>query len=425
MDYKLLHQILSKSENLSTSEKPKKSLIFLSLIISILIPSFLIICFDSYLLIQLIIGLFLLLIYLVAVFRNAFHIAILLPSVFLGQLCSSLLVYTYILLSFSPNLSFFFVSLLIAIILSGIVFRRFYALAPLKVQLNLRQLYKTLNVSLLSLLGMFFIYSVYLECTQVFKTLALYDRIFVYLICLALYVYYTIFNINFNRLIHVRWDDNDTREYALYLRSFDLPFVKEYKVITSIKHAIQNLHMVKVGDPRELFGMSVGEDVYYLPDADWKKHVYNLVVKAKYVFLNIDCPKDNNQDYQDNRITEGVIWEICNHVGYNYKMMYHLCDVRSLDMNQIMKYKSTIIFRLIDYVQHNLMCESCWIKIFPNHILISRALDQKMLQADNGIFDLVSDEWYDNLYEDFKDGNALPIYDALAEDCNKLIGYLQ
>ena len=94
-------------------------------------------------------------------------------------------------------------------------------------------------------------------------------------------------------------------------------------------------------------------------------------------------------------------------------------------MNQIMKYKSTIIFRLIDYVQHNLMCESCWIKIFPNHILISRALDQKMLQADNGIFDLVSDEWYDNLYEDFKDGNALPIYDALAEDCNKLIGYLQ
>jgi hypothetical protein len=120
----------------------------------------------SYLLIQLILGLFLLLIYLVAVFRNAFHIAILLPSVFLGQLCSSLLVYTYILLSFSPNLSFLFVSLLIAIILSGIVFRKFYALAPLKVQLNLRRLYKTLNVTLLSLLGMFFIYSVYLECTQ-------------------------------------------------------------------------------------------------------------------------------------------------------------------------------------------------------------------------------------------------------------------
>ena len=425
MDYKLLHQIVSKSEKLRTIEKPKKALVLFTIIASVVVTSFFCLYFDAWILIQLIIGFFLFLIYIVALFSNATRLALVLPTIFLGQVCSSLLIHTYILLKSSTIVSICFISMLVISFLSRFLFRKFYALAQLKFQLKLRRFYILFNTSLLCLLGLVFIYSIYLECTQVLKTLELYDRIFVYMTCLVLYVYYAVLCINFNRLIHVRWEDDGTREHALYLRSFDLPLVKEYKVITSIKHAIKNLHLVKVGDPRELFGMSVGEDVYYLPDADWKKHVSNLVTKAKYVFLNIDCPKDAIHDYQGNRITEGVIWEIYNHTDYNYKMIYHLCDVRSLNLNQITTYKNTVLFRLIDYIQQNLRCESCWIKIYSNHILISRKLDQKILYADNGIFDLVSDEWYDNLYEDFKDENVLPIYDALADDNDRYIGWIQ
>lgn len=183
MDYKLLHQIVSKSEKLRTTEKPKKALVLFTIIASVLVTSFLCLYFDAWILIQLIIGFFLFFIYIVAVFSNAIRLALILPTIFLGQVCSSLLIYAYILLNSSTSLSISFISMLVISFLSGFLFRKFYALAQLKFQLKLRQFYISFNTSLLCLLGLVFIYSIYLEYTQALKTLALYDRIFVYMTC--------------------------------------------------------------------------------------------------------------------------------------------------------------------------------------------------------------------------------------------------
>jgi hypothetical protein len=101
----------------------------------------------------------------------------------------------------------------------------------------------------------------------------------------------------------------------LYLRSFTFDYSVNSKGIIYKLYlfATQNgYHLLKIGNPKTLFSFDEA-DCFYLPVSDWQKALRKYILKAKFIFVVLD-------------LTQGVIWEVLNHLDMNDKFIYYIND---------------------------------------------------------------------------------------------------
>lgn len=101
------------------------------------------------------------------------------------------------------------------------------------------------------------------------------------------------------------------KKYTLFLRSFGIDPNIEDAIICSIPKCNET-QILKIGNPRKH-----EKNNFYVPSDNWKKHVSYYISRAEKVI----CVIDN---------TDGVRWEIMNHLEYAYKYWYYAYDISIL-----------------------------------------------------------------------------------------------
>ena len=101
----------------------------------------------------------------------------------------------------------------------------------------------------------------------------------------------------------------DRSRYLLYLRSFS--FDDKEDVIAKYLDQL-DLPVMKIGNPKTFFPKGIGE-TYYLPSVNWKEQLDYYISRAQCVFVAVDN-------------TEGVLWEMFEHLEYLNKFIYYVED---------------------------------------------------------------------------------------------------
>ncbi len=107
--------------------------------------------------------------------------------------------------------------------------------------------------------------------------------------------------------------------YILYLRNF--AFDEESRsseTIDIISSSIGNIDLLRIGNPRTLFSFNATFTTFYLPDVNWQEEVSRLINKAYKCIIVLD-------------VSEGVLWEMCNHLHKKEKFIYHISKLENLD----------------------------------------------------------------------------------------------
>lgn len=108
-------------------------------------------------------------------------------------------------------------------------------------------------------------------------------------------------------------------QYVLFLRNFTMDEqICEAKLLEEIDNVCNKhrLFLMRIGNPRTVFDSSFGK-TFYLQTVNWKTELQNHIKDAKLVFTVI-----SNSD--------GLFWEIFNHVQYSSKFIYHILDISKM-----------------------------------------------------------------------------------------------
>ena len=108
-------------------------------------------------------------------------------------------------------------------------------------------------------------------------------------------------------------------QYILFLRNFTMDDrIVEARLLIEIENICNRLRffLMRIGNPRTLFNSSPGK-TFYLKTVNWKVELQNHIKDAKLVFTVI-----SNSD--------GLFWEIFNHIQYSSKFIYHILDISKL-----------------------------------------------------------------------------------------------
>ena len=142
----------------------------------------------------------------------------------------------------------------------------------------------------------------------------------------------------------------DKKHYLLYLRSFQ--FDKNEHTISEPLEVV-GIPVLKIGNPKTFFPKGVG-DVFYLPSADWKKQLNYYIDRAEYVFSVVD-------------ITEGVLWEMFEHLEQYNKFVYHITDKEHLRVilsnAPKQEYKDSFLMKCYETILNDPKIQSCSIHI--------------------------------------------------------------
>jgi hypothetical protein len=128
-----------------------------------------------------------------------------------------------------------------------------------------------------------------------------------------LYFYHDFAYINYKR-----------SQYVLFLRNFAMDDrICEAKLLLEIEYVCNRfrLFLMRIGNPKTIFDSSPGK-TFYLKTVNWKAELQNKIKDAKIIFVVI-----SNSD--------GLFWEIFNHLQYSSKFIYHILDISKMrnDLN--------------------------------------------------------------------------------------------
>lgn len=130
---------------------------------------------------------------------------------------------------------------------------------------------------------------------------------------LSVWIVYLTFYHNFAYVNYKR------SQYVLFLRNFTMDDrICEAKLLLEIENVCNNfrLFLMRIGNPRTFFDSSFGK-TFYLKTVNWKTELQNHIKNAKLIFTVI-----SNSD--------GLFWEIFNHVQYSSKFIYHILDISKM-----------------------------------------------------------------------------------------------
>ena len=108
-------------------------------------------------------------------------------------------------------------------------------------------------------------------------------------------------------------------QYLLFLRNFSMDEqLSEAKLLNELDSACNEyrLFLMRIGNPRTVLNSSFGK-TYYLRTKDWKEQLQIHIKDAKIVFAVISH-------------SDGLFWEIFNHIQYSSKYIYHILDIDKL-----------------------------------------------------------------------------------------------
>ena len=156
---------------------------------------------------------------------------------------------------------------------------------------------------------------------------------------------------------------NAKGRHVLYLRNFvfDKDAVND-NIITQLDEIFEGYVLLRIGNPKTILSINTSVMTFYLPDVNWQLTVSGLIKKVEYCFVVLD-------------ISDGVLWEICNHLQYKKKFIYHisstarmgevLCKLNSVDENQkeFIKYIELLNKEVVGEKE-----QSCTFVIFENTI---------------------------------------------------------
>lgn len=130
---------------------------------------------------------------------------------------------------------------------------------------------------------------------------------------ISAYIVYLSFYHNFAYIIYRR------SKYVLFLRNFAMDDqIREASLLSEIEGVCnkQRLFLMRIGNPKTIFDSSPGK-TFYLKTVNWKEELQKHIKDAKLIFTVIS--------YSD-----GLFWEIFNHVQYTPKFVYHILDISKM-----------------------------------------------------------------------------------------------
>lgn len=176
-----------------------------------------------------------------------------------------------------------------------------------------------------------------------------------------------------NMVMQIKTYDKKYRKknFILFLRAFNLDTNNENNIIKSLKRKFKRINVIKIGDPKYIVKETYGEDVFYLPDEQWKIHVENLMETSLNIFINIDCPTENNST---SKITQGVLWEIFNHQQFYAKTIFHISDISLLDMSDMYAYNDTVLYKAVSLIKKTVAGKynNCYLIILDKVCIFSK-----------------------------------------------------
>lgn len=156
-------------------------------------------------------------------------------------------------------------------------------------------------------------------------------------------------------------DHYNDKEFVFFLRSFKIENETESAIVSKIHKALSNhsffhtYRILRVGNPSLLmYSPEMGVDTFFLPSENWQPIVRKYVEIAKYIVVLINV---HNQQDNEVRFTQGVIWELYNNYSlrekfvyciYNYSQQDSLSYINTLDNDKIDHPLTDCIARLLD-----------------------------------------------------------------------------
>lgn len=259
-------------------------------------------------------------------------------GIILGIVFSSPVVFSLIVCKY--NLTIGILNLIIEmVIFSGWLYQRKMPFIQSYLQCLMRFSYKVFSLALFNIAILLYLICVYLYIINgCFKSGIVDSIIMIGMGLIGCCIYYD----GAKRQLHNYNICYKSKDYCLFLRSFSLDIKDEERILGRLAC---NKPVLIVGDPHYLNKESDNYKYhyFYIWGKNWKKSVSDFVSRASVVLIAIDGPKNN--------VTEGVIWEIANHIEYLDKTVYYVNNVNSIDEANIQKHGLTDIEYAISFLK--------------------------------------------------------------------------
>lgn len=108
------------------------------------------------------------------------------------------------------------------------------------------------------------------------------------------------------------------RKYILYLRNFIYDKESRKGDLIDKIASISRQDILRIGNPKTLFALDFSFTTFYLPEVNWQNKVSQLIDESEMCFVVLD-------------VSDGVLWETCNHLDFKYKFIYHISNPNSIN----------------------------------------------------------------------------------------------
>ena len=129
------------------------------------------------------------------------------------------------------------------------------------------------------------------------------------------------------------------RNYILYLRNFIYDKESSENDCIKLMREVSRRDVLRIGNPNTLFSLDFKCTTFYLPETDWQEEVSKLIDKAGMCFIVLD-------------VSDGVMWEACNHLHNKNKFVYHISDAKKIDQISVKLKNHTDVNNTQDFAKY-------------------------------------------------------------------------
>lgn len=129
------------------------------------------------------------------------------------------------------------------------------------------------------------------------------------------------------------------KHYNLYLRNFVYDYESRENDCIKLMRKVSRRDVLRIGNPNTLFSLDFNCTTFYLPEIDWQKEVSKLIDKACICFIVLD-------------VSDGVMWEACNHLHNKNKFVYHISDAKKIDQISVKLKNHTDVNSAQDFAKY-------------------------------------------------------------------------
>lgn len=235
------------------------------------------------------------------IFKSIFYIG------FLGAICLLICGYLNIISVYSVNTAYLSYTLIGLTVFSFFLYvlRNKFLQYATSISLIVYRITMLVFITITSLLYVLLSIKCCLTDAGIYDYISLLTA-FISIWCVYLSFYHNFVYLNYKR-----------SQYLLFLRNFSMDErIVESKLLLELENACNRLRLffIRIGNPRTVFDGIFPGKTFYLKTVNWKELLRHHIKDAKVVFTVMS--------YSD-----GLFWEIFNHVQYSSKFIYHILDI--------------------------------------------------------------------------------------------------